>query len=280
MTAPDVSEFAAALKAGREAAGLSVHQVAGQLLLSDMQVVGLENDDLGVFYGVAYAERAAKAYAARLGLPDSLQGGPPYSTAHSIDAQATPLLDGMGSAVRIGPHVPRGAIAVLVLLLLVGAGWSVRHFVMPVAPPAVLTVPDTQGVALAELAVPVSVPVPVPVPTEAAPVVADVPAAAPDQPVDQTPGQSMDIEADRGDKRLRFYLVIDSTAVVNAFDGEGKRLLGGRHSPMPGHSYYGTPPFSVQTNDADAIELYYMGARIRPMQDANGGYSTRFGSSP
>ncbi|MCX7034950.1 MAG: helix-turn-helix domain-containing protein [Proteobacteria bacterium] len=279
MTAPDVSEFAAALKAGREAAGLSVHQVAGQLLLSEMQVVGLENDDLGVFYGVAYAERAAKAYAARLGLPDSLQGGPPYSTAHSIDAQATPLLDGMGSAVRIGPHVPRGAIAVLVLLLLVGAGWSVRHFVMPANQPAMLTMPDTLGVAPAEASAPVSAPVPVP--TEAAPVVADVPAAAePEQPVDQTPGQSMDIEADRGDKRLRFYLVIDATAVVNAFDGEGNRLLGGRHSPMPGQSYYGTPPFSVQTNDAEAIELYYMGARIRPMQDANGGYSTRFGSRP
>lgn len=278
MTAPDVSEFAAALKAGREAAGFSVHNVATQLLLSDMQVVGLESDDLGVFYGISYAERAAKAYATLLGLPDSLQGAPPYLPSHSLDAQATPLLDGMGSAVRIGPHVPRGAIAVLVLLLLVGAGWGVRHFVMPVAQPAVLTVPDTQGVALAELAVPVSVPVPVP--TEAAPVVAEVPVAAPEQPVDQTPGQSMDIEADRGDKRLRFYLVINSTAVVNAFDGDGNRLLGGRHSPMPGQSFHGTPPFSVQTNDADAIELYYMGARIRPMQDANGGYSTRFGSSP
>lgn len=277
MTAPDVSEFAAALKAGREAAGLSVHHIATQLLLSDMQVLGLENDDLGVFYGVAYAERAAKAYAAVLGLPDSLQGGPPYSTAHSIDAQATPLLDGMGSAVRIGPHVPRGAIATVVLLLLVGAGWGVRHFVMPVAPPAVMTMPDTQGVAPAEAAVMV----PVPVTPEPVAVVADVPAAAePEQPVDQTPGQSMDIEADRGDKRLRFYLVIDATAVVNAFDGEGNRLLGGRHSPMPGQSYYGTPPFSVQTNDAEAIELYYMGARIRPMQDANGGYSTRFGSRP
>ncbi len=277
MTAPDVSEFAAALKAGREAAGLSVHHIATQLLLSDMQVLGLENDDLGVFYGVAYAERAAKAYAAVLGLPDSLQGGPPYSTSHSIDAQATPLLDGMGSAVRIGPHVPRGAIATVVLLLLVGAGWGVRHFVMPVAPPAVMTMPDTQGVAPAEAAVMV----PVPVTPEPVAVVADVPAAAePEQPVDQTPGQSMDIEADRGDKRLRFYLVIDATAVVNAFDGEGNRLLGGRHSPMPGQSYYGTPPFSVQTNDAEAIELYYMGARIRPMQDANGGYSTRFGSRP
>ena len=277
MTAPDVSEFAAALKAGREAAGLSVHHIATQLLLSDMQVLGLENDDLGVFYGVAYAERAAKAYAAVLGLPDSLQGGPPYSTSHSIDAQATPLLDGMGSAVRIGQHVPRGAIATVVLLLLVGAGWGVRHFVMPVAPPAVMTMPDTQGVAPAEAAVMV----PVPVTPEPVAVVADVPAAAePEQPVDQTPGQSMDIEADRGDKRLRFYLVIDATAVVNAFDGEGNRLLGGRHSPMPGQSYYGTPPFSVQTNDAEAIELYYMGARIRPMQDANGGYSTRFGSRP
>lgn len=277
MTAPDVSEFAAALKAGREAAGLSVHHIATQLLLSDMQVLGLENDDLGVFYGVAYAERAAKAYAAVLGLPDSLQGGPPYSTSHSIDAQATPLLDGMDSAVRIGPHVPRGAIATVVLLLLVGAGWGVRHFVMPVAPPAVMTMPDTQGVAPAEAAVMV----PVPVTPEPVAVVADVPAAAePEQPVDQTPGQSMDIEADRGDKRLRFYLVIDATAVVNAFDGEGNRLLGGRHSPMPGQSYYGTPPFSVQTNDAEAIELYYMGARIRPMQDANGGYSTRFGSRP
>jgi len=278
MTSSDLSAFAVALKAGREARGRSVHDVASQLLLSEMQVRGLEADDLSVFYGPAYAQRAASAYAAWLGLEVDFLSAPPFQDVPTVDAQATPLLQSLGSGARVGPQVPRSLIAGAVLVLLVAGGLWVRHSLARVDKTAAASpVPvDTQGVAPAEAAV-----VEPPAAAEQAlPAEPQSVAADPVAVVDQTPGQSMDIEADRGDKSLRFYLVINSTAVVNAFDGEGNRLLGGRQSPMPGQSYYGKPPFSLQTNDAEAIEVYYMGARVRPAQDANGGFSTRFAPPP
>lgn len=278
MTSSDLSAFAVALKAGREARGRSVQDVASQLLLSEMQVRGLESDDLSVFYGPAYAQRAASAYAAWLGLEMDSLGAPPFQDQPTVDAQATPLLQSLGSGARLGPQIPRSLIAGAALVLLVAGGLWLRHSLSRADRAVVAaTVPvDTQDVAPAEAAV-----VQAPAPVEQAPPPEPQTAAADPAPVaDQTPGQSMDIEADRGDKSLRFYLVINSTAVVNAIDGEGNRLLGGRQSPMPGQSYHGKPPFSVQTNDAEAIEVYYMGARVRPAQDANGGFSTRFGPPP
>ena len=62
------------------------------MLLSELQVEGLERDDRSVFYGLAYAERAATAYAALLAVDVSVPGGPPFETAPVIDAQATPRL--------------------------------------------------------------------------------------------------------------------------------------------------------------------------------------------
>ena len=276
MTASDVSAFAEALRAGREAKGWTVPKVANQLLLSDMQVYGLEADDHSAFYGTAYAQRAAIAYAALLELQPDLPGGPPFTSGQPLDAQAAPLLHSLRSATRIGPQFPRSLIAGAGLVLVVAAGLWVRHAVVSATrnTAAVAATTDTQGVAPAEAAVvPVAAPVALDPPT---PPQSAEQSPADDPLVDSTP----DAETDRGDKSLRFYLVINSTAVVNAFDGEGNRLLGGRQSPMPGQSYAGKPPFSLQTNDAEAIELYYMGSRVRPAEDANGGYSTRFGPPP
>lgn len=283
MTDPDVSAFAAALGAARQARGWTRLQVASQLLLSELQVEGLERDDRRVFYGLAYAERAATAYAALLAVDVSLPGGPPFEAAAVIDAQATPLLQTLRRPPRVGPQLPRSLFVGMGLVLLVTGGLGLRHVLQRMTPPPVVVAGDGQGPAPAEAAPPPP-PAEQPAPDVAAevqtvspPPVANEPPAA----VQQTELQvDTDAFADAGDKRLRFYLVINDTAVVNAIDGEGRRLLGGRHSPTPGRSYYGTPPFTLQTDNAEAIELYHLGARVRPMPDARGGFSTRFGAAP
>lgn len=275
MTASDVSAFAEALRVAREAKGWTVPKVANQLLLSEMQVHGLEADDHSVFYGLAYAQRAAVAYAALLDIQPDLQGGPPFTTAQPFDGQSAPLLHSMRAGTRVGPQLPRSLLAGTGLVLLVAGGLWLRHAVISSSKSsvAVAAPTDTQGVAPAEAAV---MPAPEPVALEPLQPIQ----AEPSPSADPMPDTPPDVDVDRGDKSLRFYLVINSTAVVNAFDGEGNRLLGGRQSPMPGQSHFGKPPFSLQTNDAEAIELYYMGSRVRPAKDANGGYSTRFGPPP
>lgn len=285
MTDPDVSAFASALAAARQARGWSRQQVASRLLLSELQVQGLERDDRSVFYGQAYAERAATAYAALLAVDVSLPGGPPFEAAAVIDAQATPLLRALRRPPRVGPQLPRSLFVGIGLVLLVTGGLGLRHVLQRTPPPPVAVASDGQGLAPAEAAPP-----PPPALQAAPDVAADAAPASsapPPQLVSEPPVavQQADTDADTdafaeaGDKRLRFYLVINETAVVNAIDGEGRRLLGGRQSPTPGRSYYGTPPFTLQTDNAEAIELYHLGGRVRPMPDARGGFSTRFGAS-
>ena len=282
MTDPRVSAFAAALCAARQARGWSRQQAASQLLLSELQIDSLERDDRSAFYGPAYAERAAMAYAAVLAVDTTLPGGPPFEADRAVDAQATPLLQNLRRPPRVGPQLPRSLFVGLGLVLVVSGGLALRHVLQRTPPPPVAVSSDGQGPAPAEAA-----PAPAQPPqsaaqdeTEAAPAVPAVAASEPPPAVQQT---ELDVDAEAsaeaGDKRLRFYLVINETAVVNAIDGEGRRLLGGRQSPTPGRSYYGTPPFTLQTDNAEAIELYHQGARVRPMPDSRGGFSTRFGAS-
>ena len=73
---PGSSPFATALRQERSARQLTVSDVAKNLLLSENQVRGLETDDLGSFYNASYAERAARRYAAWLGIDVDLEGAP------------------------------------------------------------------------------------------------------------------------------------------------------------------------------------------------------------
>jgi len=72
-----VSPFADALRRARLHRSLTIGDVSRETLLSDRQIVGLENDDLSYFYTPAFAEKAAQSYAALLRVDPSLDGGPP-----------------------------------------------------------------------------------------------------------------------------------------------------------------------------------------------------------
>jgi hypothetical protein len=63
-----LSPFAGALRQARLSRALSIDDVARTTLLSDKQILGLENDDYSYFYNGLFAARSADACAALLGV--------------------------------------------------------------------------------------------------------------------------------------------------------------------------------------------------------------------
>lgn len=279
MTQKELSSFATAVRAAREARGWTREQLAAQLLLSDVQIAGLEHDERSAFYSIAYANRAAVACAALLNVDATLRGGPSAEAAVDTDSEIEPVPERLPRARRIPSPVPRSVWAGLGLVLVVAGAVGIRQALQPLRP-AVPVVRDIQSLSPTQVA-PVNGALPQPAAPGAA-VSASAPTAS---AVSQTSRPAAvngkpDHTVDLTDKRRRFYLVINEPVVVNAVDREGRSLLSGPQSPRPGTSYYGTPPFSLRTERAEAIELYHMGQRVRPLPDADGGFSAQFGMAP
>jgi cytoskeletal protein RodZ len=72
-----LSPFAVGLRQARLSRALSIDDVARTTLLSDKQILGLENDDYSYFYNGLFAARSADACAALLGVDPMLEGAPP-----------------------------------------------------------------------------------------------------------------------------------------------------------------------------------------------------------
>lgn len=72
-----LSPFAVALRQARISRGLTIADASRETLLSDKQLLGLENDDYSYFYNVSFARRSAVAYAAFLSVNPALEGVPP-----------------------------------------------------------------------------------------------------------------------------------------------------------------------------------------------------------
>jgi len=160
MSAISASEFATALQSARIAQGLSLAQAGKLCLISDTQVQGLERDDLSGFYAIAYAERAAQAYATALGVPLTLSGAPPYGTSPEV-----PLLDNSLQLPVDAPAVrePAGAdlrrwyglgLGLVAVLAVVIALWrspatppEVVQHVLPVTPDYQVTRPPVPATA-------------------------------------------------------------------------------------------------------------------------------------
>ncbi len=71
-----LSPFAVALRQARLSKGLSISESMKATLLSDKQILGLENDDYSYFYNISYAAIAAATYAKFLGVDLTLEGAP------------------------------------------------------------------------------------------------------------------------------------------------------------------------------------------------------------
>ena len=271
MSAMSASEFALALQAARAARGLSAGQAGKLCLISDTQVQGLERDDLSGFYTIAYAERAASAYATALKVPLTLSGAPPFGTAPEV-----PLIDRSMQLPVDAPTVQESSspalrrwygagLGLLVVLVVVIAVWR-----SPSAPPEVVqrplpAAPDFQG---SRPPVPATAAVAQQQSDEANEAVAPPPTAEVQMPAELSEEEN---------KSLRFYLVVEQPALVEVQDAMGRPLLAGRQAPTEGRRVPGMPPFSLVTDNPDAIGVYYLDNRIRPMPGADGRFTALFG---
>jgi hypothetical protein len=66
------------------------------------------------------------------------------------------------------------------------------------------------------------------------------------------------------EKSSRFFIVITRRTVITAKDAGGVTILSGEQATTRGRRVTGTPPFSIEVGDPDAVEVYYLGSRIRP----------------
>lgn len=124
-----ISAFAVALREARVRRSLSIAEVSKELLLSDKQIVGLENDDFNNFYGASFASKAAFAYASFLEVDTTLSGGPPYpdpdtqvlsvevtTTSNNTRSKSSPLLT--SSAVTAITWVAGGFVITMLIFLI------------------------------------------------------------------------------------------------------------------------------------------------------------------
>ena len=261
-----ISPFADALRRARMHRSWSISDVSRETLLSDRQIIGLENDDLSFFYTPAFAERAAVNYAALLGVDTSLQGGPPYPRDTAPPAAAPA---GIASAVQPSSLASRlpflGFAAVVFGLALYAARTSLWTVESPETPaiaaksvvdfvPPVSATPDAPTIESPTVLPPALLPA---LPPDEPPALPEIPSPPAIAPPPVTP-----IVAD--DRASRFFLVVNRETTISAKDARGTMLLSGVQSPNPGRRVSGTPPFEVVIGDDSAVEIYYLGQRIRP----------------
>lgn len=276
--AKDLSAFASALRETRCVRSLTIDDVAKALLLSDKQILGLESDDLSYFYSRNYAERAALSYATLLGVDVALPGAPPYQAPEQASSYKTVLLDHDVKKQSSFSRISAPSIAIGIVLLAI-AFIAATFFSEPTrqeqTESGVTTESTLEKNEIVELAdVPESS-----LPQQEDPVIDDnvsvesdsLPVTKSEPPVVPMVqnevseiAATVETRSNASDKSSRFFIVITRRTVVTAKDAGGVTILSGEQATTRGRRVTGTPPFSIEVGDPDAVEVYYLGSRIRP----------------
>lgn len=265
-----VSPFADALRRARLHRSLTINDAARDTLLSDKQIIGLENDDLSYFYTQTYAERAARSYAAYLGVETTLEGAPPYAQP-VVDSTAQPFSE---SALVGKHHRPRFGMPTIgfmvVCFCLFAYAAKTIWFTPSAAPDVVSGDAVVSSMAKAPAADKAAKQADMTAIDEAEPgAVAsgdvewfpDPPQPRPQLPVDASASTPL---PDPSDRTHRFFVVLARSVAMTAVDARGVTLLTGIQAPTSGKRIIGVPPFKITITDAEATEIYYLGNRIRP----------------
>lgn len=276
--AKDLSAFASALRETRCVRSLTIDDVAKALLLSDKQILGLESDDLSYFYSRNYAERAALSYATLLGVDVALPGAPPYQAPEQASSYKTVLLDHDVKKQSSFSRISAPSIAIGIVLLAI-AFIAATFFSEPTrqeqTESGVTTESTLEENEIVELAdVPESS-----LPQQEDPVIDDnvsvesdsLPVTKSEPPVVPMVqnevseiAATVETQSNASDKSSRFFIVITRRTVITAKDAGGVTILSGEQAMTKGRRVTGTPPFSIEVGDPDAVEVYYLGSRIRP----------------
>lgn len=274
----DLSAFASALRETRCIRSLTIDDVAKALLLSDKQILGLESDDLSYFYSRTYAERAALSYATLLGVDVALPGAPPYQAPEQASSYKTVLLDHDVKKQSSFSRISAPSIAIGIVLLAI-AFIAATFFSEPTrqeqTESGVTTESTLEENEIVELADAPESSLPqqedpviddnVSVESDSLPITKSEPPVVPmvQNKVSEI-AATVETRSNASDKSSRFFIVITRRTVITAKDADGVTILSGEQATTKGRRVTGTPPFSIEVGDPDAVEVYYLGSRIRP----------------
>jgi cytoskeletal protein RodZ len=271
-----LSPFAVALRQSRLSRALSVSDGVKATLLSDKQILGLENDDYSYFYNSTFAYRSAATYAKFLDVDLALEGAPSQDNRQlprlvvSIETTSKSNKSRRLSGSRYRPVFFLGLLVVLLLAYVFRSSHSTSSADqevtsrvienLPQPPPspnaATPTLPiavddDLSSTAMLPDAETVQI-------GEAPPTIESIPRSTAQLEISQP------LEWDQTAKENRFFIVINKATAISASDSLGTSLLSGLQQPTTGRRVVGKRPFEILVSDAEAVEIYYLGARIRP----------------
>lgn len=233
------------LQAAREGRGLSVHQLAVELHVSDAMIIAMEKGDYAALGEPVFVRGHLRNYARALGLPeaqvlaayDQTQNKPQNPTLVASVPHTQGM--GMGMSPRAREWSTRGGTVVVVLVLIVLAvSWWMRRPETPetqamvgvpatatVMTPAVSTRPMT---ALTDLADSATAPKPARTAAETASkapgaATLHVAKAAPRAPA-PTPAPAQALTVGEGRDLTHVKFVLGAASWVEVYDNNGKRL--------------------------------------------------------
>ena len=290
---PDPISVGEALRAGREAAGLSLNEVAERLKLSLRQLEAIERDDFGALPGATFVRGFVRNYARFLEidpapLMEALDAHFPSAVSEVANLARDEAQSSHESEESAGSSRGRWMVIVLVGVVLGATGlWIFGHRaeqsqpdLTPVVNPqtasdlaAASSVPAVTtavpGTASAAVAKPASAPV------ASAPAARDASAAAAKAAAAKAAAAkaaaakaaaakaatdaSAAAKASGGSK---VSISVTEPAWVAVVDADGNRLVYSTVAPGAPREVSGTPPFKVRVGNADKVTVNYNGQNV------------------
>ncbi|MGH8798604.1 MAG: RodZ domain-containing protein [Casimicrobiaceae bacterium] len=268
------------LRAAREAAGLSIDQVAQQLKLAPRQVKALEDEDFGLLPGRTFTRGFLRNYARLLGLDADLL------VAHLPDAARAPSLESPplhSTGTTMGELPTTAARATnfgrwLIPLILIGCIVAAAAYEWQRGRPATSAeTPHPNGTApLTSPATNTStIPLPNPVSPEARPATVPAPDASQGPPAGTAPGvaraQSA-LSAEQPAAQAATALAAPAEALLviryagpswtEIRDQRGQTLISRLVEADSVEPFDGKPPFSIVLGNARVVTLVYRGQPV------------------
>jgi cytoskeleton protein RodZ len=267
----------AQLQAAREAAGLSLEQVAAQLKLAPRQVRALEEEDFAQLPGRTFARGFVRNYARLLNLDGDLllAGLPDSARAPALEAPALQstgaMIAELPSSDRAQPGFSRWVIPIVLIACIVAAAtyeWyrgalappsEPKHAALPAAVAAATTSTELVNPFAAEPKAEAAVSAPAPRAADpepaAQPKVAPAPEAAP-APV------AAPATVAAAESAAALQLSYRGPSWTEIRDRDGQVLISRLVAAGSAQSIRGSAPFDIVIGNANEVTLVYRGAQV------------------
>lgn len=257
----------ARLRAAREAAGLSLEQVAQQLKLAPRQVKALEDESFGELPGRTFSRGFVRNYARLLHLDaqDLLAHLPDVAQAPALDS---PTLHSTGTMIAELPSssapkagLGRWLIPLILVACIVGAAayeWYRGGLSNNTEPPRPVSGAADQGVQASMATVPAAVALPNPL----ASFPQTAPPAASMRDSTATPVSDTAPVASAGPGDATLLLTYQGPSWTEIRDRSGQLVVSRLVAPGSVEPVNGAPPFDIVLGNAQVVTLTYRGRSV------------------